>query len=186
MGFLIHRLKSIAAALGAVVLFSLPLQAQSSHLDELFAQLQTPDLPDYDAVEAEIWAEWSKSGSPAMDLLLQRGRAAMEAEDYDTAIGFFSALIDHAPEFAEGWNARATAYFYAGLYGLSVDDIRHALALNPRHFGAMSGLAMILEEIGRPDDALKAWREVEALTPHKASVKDNIQRLEIKVGGQTL
>jgi tetratricopeptide (TPR) repeat protein len=168
------------------VLFSLPLGAQTAKLDELFQRLQAPELEDYSQVEAEIWQEWSKSGSASMDLLLQRGRAAMEAQDWTTAIEFFTALTDHAPDFAEGWNARATAYFQAGLYGPSVDDIRHALALNPRHFGAISGLAMIMEELGRDADALDAWREVEALTPNKPSVWENIERLETKIGGQTL
>jgi tetratricopeptide (TPR) repeat protein len=186
MGIRFPLVKCSLAAFLAIVLFSLPGFAQSERLDELFAQLRTPGLQNYDQVEAEIWAEWSKSGSPARDLLLQRGRTAMEAQDWQTAIGFFSALIDHAPEFAEGWNARATAYFNAGLYGLSVEDIRHALALNPRHFGAIAGLAMILEELGRTEDALKAWQEVEALTPMKPSVTDNIRRLEILIGGQTL
>jgi tetratricopeptide (TPR) repeat protein len=186
MGIRFPLVKCSLAAFLAIVLFSLPGFAQTEKLDELFQQLRTPGLQNYDLVESEIWTEWSTSGSPAMDLLLQRGRTAMEAQDWPTAIGFFSALVDHAPEFAEGWNARATAYFNAGLYGPSVEDIRHVLALNPRHFGALAGLAMILEELGRPEEALRAWQEIEALTPMKASVKDSIKRLEVTIGGQKL
>lgn len=186
MGSLFPFLKTSLGATAAIVVFSLPLQAQSQRLDELFAQLQEPGQASVAQIEAEIWSEWSKSGSAAMDLLLQRGRAAMEAQDWDSAIGFFTALTDHAPEFAEGWNARATAYFNAGLYGPSIEDIRHVLALNPRHFGAISGLAMIMEELGRDEDALAAWREVEALMPHKDEVQEHIRRLEIVTGGRTL
>jgi len=182
---LIRHLKCTVATIGATVVFSLPLSAQSEKLDELFGRLQDPAL-ESGAIEAQIWEEWSKSGSPAMDLLLQRGRTAMEAQDWPTAIGFFTALIDHAPEFPEGWNARATAYYNAGLIGPSVEDIRHALALNPRHFGALSGLAMIMEDLGYPEDALEAWRQVEELTPNRPAVKDAIERLERRVGGQTL
>jgi tetratricopeptide (TPR) repeat protein len=182
-----HRLKPILVALLLTGLESLPAHAgDAARLDELFGQLQDEARPDLDVVEAEIWNEWSKSGSSAMDLLLLRGRTAMEAQDWPTAIDFFTALVDHAPDFPEGWNARATAYFNAGLYGPSVEDIRHVLALEPRHFGAIAGLAMIMEELGREQEALDAWREVERLTPHKESVKDNIKRLEVKIGGQTL
>lgn len=182
-----HRLKPILVALLLTGLESLPVRAaDSARLEELFGQLQEAERTDYDVVEAEIWNEWSKSGSSAMDLLLIRGRAAMEAQDWTTAIDFFTALVDHAPEFPEGWNARATAYFNAGLFGPSIEDIRHVLELEPRHFGAIAGLAMIMEELGRNEEALEAWREVERLTPHKDSVKDNIKRLDQMIGGKTL
>ena len=82
----------------------------------------------------------------------------MEEGDTKLAVEHFSALIDHAPDFAEGYNARATAFFLRGQYGLSLNDIQETLARNPRHFGAIGGLALILEELGRPEDALAAWR----------------------------
>jgi tetratricopeptide (TPR) repeat protein len=183
MGIRSLRLKSIVAAGLVTVVFSIPAAAE--RLDELFTRLQDPKV-DSEAVEGRIWAEWSKSGSPAMDLLLDRGRKAMAAQDWQTAIGFFTALVDHAPDFAEGWNERATAYFNAGLYGPSVDDLRHALSLEPRHFGAMSGLAMILEDTGHPKDALEVWKKVAELTPYRKSVQQTLERLERQVGGQTL
>ena len=83
-------------------------------------------------------------------------------------------------------NARATAYFQAGRYGLSIEDIRRTLQLNPRHFGAMSGLALILEELGEVDAALEAWREVERLHPNRDGLQDSIRRLEVQIGGETL
>ena len=84
-----------------------------------------------------------------MDLLLQRGQEAMEAGDLDAAIEHFTALTDHAPDFAEGWNARATAFFQDERYGPALADIERTLALNPDHFGALMGLAMILEQLDR-------------------------------------
>ncbi len=121
-----------------------------------------------------------------MDLLLERGRDAMAAGALDEAIEHLTALTDHAPEFAEGWNARATAYFQAGLFGPSVDDIQRTLALNPRHFGALSGLGMILEQLDYPERALEAYREVQAIHPHSRGIEDKILRLEEKVGGTSL
>lgn len=137
-------------------------------------------------IEGRIYAIWSQSGSDSMDLLLTRGRDALEAGDTKKAIEHFSALIDHAPDFAEGYNARATALYQAGRYGQSLEDIRRALALNPRHFNAMSGLALILEEIGEPEAALAAWREVEKIHPHREGLADAKLRLERQVEGAEL
>lgn len=155
-------------------------------LGELFDRLATADEAAAGRIEREIWLEWSKSGSPAMDLLLQRGREAMAAGDNDQAIEHFSALIDHDPDFAEGWNARATAFFAAGDYGRSVADIAETLKRNPQHFGALTGLATILEQTDRPDAALKVWRAAKAIHPHLAGVEDAIARLEKAAEGQEL
>lgn len=119
-----------------------------------------------------------------MDLLLDRGMAAMADGDMTSALFHFSALIDHAPDFAEGYNARATAYFQSQKYGLALEDIRRTLALNPHHFGAMSGLAIIFEEIGQPEGALAAWREVERLHPNREGLANSIDRLESSLEGR--
>ncbi len=121
-----------------------------------------------------------------MDLLLKRGQEAIEAGDFNLAIGHLTALTDHAPDFAEGWNARATAYFLAGQFGPSVDDIRRTLALNPRHFGALSGLGMILEQTGRNDAALKAFRQSLAMNPHQEGIEAAVKRLEQDATGTEL
>ena len=160
--------------------------AQGAELDPLFDALRDADPTGAQEIENRIWQEWSKSGSAAMDLLLERGREALQEGELDVAIEHFSALVDHAPEFAEGYNARATAYFQEGEYGLALEDIRQTLARNPRHFGAMSGLAMILEEIGEEEGALEAWRAVEALNPARPGVREAIERLERRVEGVTL
>ncbi|MEM8554360.1 MAG: tetratricopeptide repeat protein [Pseudomonadota bacterium] len=153
-------------------------QAQTQELDDLFAELQQPDLATWENVETQIWLEWSKSGSAAMDMLLQRGRDAIEAEDYETAVEHLSALIDHAPQFAEGYNARATAYYHLERFGQSIADIQQTLALNPRHFGALAGLASMLEQLGRDRDALSIYRAAHAIHPHRPNVEDSIERLE--------
>ena len=95
-------------------------------------------------------------------------------------------MIDHAPEFAEAYNARATAFYQADKYGPSLQDIRTTLAMNPRHFGALSGLALILEELGEEEQALEAYRAIEAIHPNRANLKDAIERLEKAVGGVEL
>lgn len=186
MGRLNNLLKYVVAASVALAMFCSPVMAQSDSLDELFTQLAQDDLENWRAVEKDIWQEWSKSGSPAMDLLLTRGRQALSQGDTMLAIGHLTALIDHAPEFAEGWNARATAYFHAGLYGPAIADIHVTLSLNPRHFGALSGLGMIMEELDAPKDALFAYREVLAIHPHRPDVITAVERLQKLVDGTDL
>ena len=179
-------LKRAVAALGVTLLLALSAGADDAELEALFEGLKTADPMAAEQIEGRIYEIWSNSGSPSMDLLLERGREAMNDGDPKLAIEHFTALIDHAPEFAEGYNARATAYFQNGQYGPSLEDIRQTLMRNPRHFGAMSGLALILEELGRPEDSLAAWREVQKLHPSQQGLDAAIQRLERQVEGQTL
>ena len=186
MSFRIKRFKRPVAALALMLALAAPAAAQEQDLDDLFGALKTAEEPAASAIEQRIWEEWSKSGSPAMDLLLERGREAMEEGDMTRAIEHFTALIDHAPDFAEGYNARATAYFQAGLYGPSLEDIRQVLARNPRHFGALSGLGLILEEIGETKGALDAYRAVEELYPAREGLGETILRLERDVSGDTI
>ena len=173
----------------AVLLFGaglLPVWADSARLDRLFEQLQGANDADAATITQDIWLEWSKSGSAAMDLLLKRGQAALSAGDLRAAIDHFSALIDHAPDFAEGYNARATAYFQMGQLGLSLGDVAKTLALNPRHFGALSGLGMIFEALNEPDKALEVYREALKLNPHLKDVQDAVKRLDAQQSGQEL
>jgi tetratricopeptide (TPR) repeat protein len=155
-------------------------------LDELFAELAEPGREDWNRVENEINRIWSRSGSPAMDMLLRRGSEAMEAEDYRAAIEHLTALTDHAPDFAEGWNARATAFYVSGEYALAIADIERVLALEPRHFGAISGLAFMLEEMGETVLALRALRMVQEINPNRPNVSEAILRLERATGSDTL
>ena len=160
--------------------------AQEGGVDALLEQLSDPETQNWQALERQVRAEWSKSGSAAMDLLLERGREALEEEEVDVAIEHLTALTDHAPDFAEGWNARATAFFQKGRYGPALADIRRALALNPRHFEALTGLAVILQQLGYEEDALSAWRAVETIHPHRPQLKDAIEKLEKETGGTAL
>jgi tetratricopeptide (TPR) repeat protein len=153
-------------------------QSNAERLDALFAELAEPGREDWERVENEIVAIWSKSGSPSMDLLLRRGNEALEAEDPMTALEHFSALTDHAPDFAEGWNGRATAFYLMEEYALAIADVERVLALEPRHFGALSGLAFMLEAMDEPELALEALEMVQKLNPNRPNINDAVKRLE--------
>lgn len=178
--------KFIVAAFVSAVGFSLPAAADDVALEQLFADLQTTTEEESPGIEAQIVDLWSRSGSAALDLLLKRGEDALAAGDYDAAIGHFTAAIDHDPEFAEAWNGRATAYYLSGMVGPALDDIRQVLVLNPRHFGALRGFGVILEELGQPEAALEVYQRVLALSPHAADMSEAAERLTISLEGQSL
>jgi tetratricopeptide (TPR) repeat protein len=183
------RVLGLAVAAGASIGVAAPALASDEaqdRLDALFAELAEPEQADWPRIEAEIMRHWSRSGSDAMDLLLRRGTDAMDDEDWSTAVEHLSALIDHAPDFAEGWNARATAFYMLEEYALAIADIEMVLTLNPRHFGALSGLAVILEAMGDLPLALEAQRAALALHPHRPEVMRAVERLEQRVGGADL
>ena len=122
-------LNRIVAALLSLFLTCTTVFAEdTAKLDGLFERLKTAEAAEAGRIEREIWIEWSKSGSPAEDLLLQRGKDAMDLGDFPAAIEHFTAIIDHDPDFAEAWNARATAYYMAGEFGPPVAAIRHGKA----------------------------------------------------------
>lgn len=176
----------LKCAVAVTLLSTIVASGQEDPLDELFDALLTAEGEAVSMIEFKIMQEWSRSGSASMDLLLDRGRSAMDEEDWELAIEHLSALVDHAPDFAEGWNARATAYFQVGRYGESLADIRRTLALNPRHFGAMSGLGIIMAELGQSEVALEAWRAVEVLSPNRPGLDETLLQLEREILGQSL
>lgn len=147
-------------------------------LEALFAQLSQADDSNWQALERAIEDRWAQSGSAAMDLLLDRARRALDDNDLDAAFEHLGALTDHAPEFAEGWHLRATAFFRAGRLGLALSDLERVLALEPRHFDALEGVGVIMEELNRPERAIAAYRHVLAIHPQNPDVKEALARLE--------
>ena len=113
----------VAAILPLFLTCAVAAAEDTAKLDDLFSRLKTAGAEAAGRIESEIWIEWSKSGSPAMDLLLQRGRDAMSVGENAAAIEHFTAIIDQSPDFAEAWNARATAFYNSGDFGPAVADI---------------------------------------------------------------
>ncbi len=155
-------------------------------IESLLEDLRAPGQENWARIEARIWREWSRSGSAAMDLLLSRGRDAIEAGEIDAAVEHLTALTDHAPGFAEGWNARATAHYLRGAYGPALDDLQTALALEPRHFGALVALGIILEDVGRKPEAREAYRAALAIHPHLEAAQAGLARLERALAGEAI
>ena len=177
------RFKCIVTALVLGWAFCGPVVAQTDRLDQLFADLAEADAPSSQAIERQIIAEWGKSGSASIDLLMRRGEDALDDGVPDAALDHFSALVDHAPDFAEGYFQRATAYYLLDEIGPAIADLQEVLARNPRHFEAMRGLAVIMEELDRPAAALDLYRMILDIVPHSAQALAEADRLQQQLEG---
>lgn len=154
--------------------------------DALLDTLATAPPKEAERAARDLERAWASSGSAAMDLLLKRGRDALKAGKPKVAIGHLTALTDHAPQFAEGYNARATAYFRAELYGPALDDLERALALNPKNYNAIFGLGVMFNELGYKRRAAELFREVLVLNPHHETAPEMLKALERDGIGRTL
>ena len=152
-------------------------------LDLLFAELAQPGGEGWARAETDILRIWSRSGSASMDLLYKRGEAAMDAGDLPGAIGHLTALTDHAPDFAGGWYLRGVAHFLDGDFGPSIADMAEVLAREPRHFGALTQLGTMLEELGDKRRALEAFQASLKIHPHQQDAQDAVTRIEQDLQG---
>jgi tetratricopeptide (TPR) repeat protein len=125
--------------------------------------------------EFMIWQIWGESGKPDLDRLMAEGEAAMGDEDYPTALTKFNQVIAARPDFAEGWNRRATLYYLTGDYAASLADIDHVLELEPRHFGAISGLGVVNMALEKDTAARDAFERVLALYPLNIPARENLK-----------
>ena len=152
--------------------------SREAELDALFAQLQTAGgkAAARDFIE-RIWACWLAHEDPGVRALMDQGIEAMEAQHFDEALRTFDAVIARDPAYAEGWNKRATVHYLVGTYAASVRDIKRTLALEPRHFGALSGLGTIYLMIADNRGALQAFEAVLALNPHLHGVRRQVKAL---------
>jgi tetratricopeptide (TPR) repeat protein len=128
--------------------------------------------------EQGLWLLWSRSGDAEIDRLMALGSEAMQAGRHSEAIGIFSQIIEKKPEFAEGWNRRATVYYLAGQYDKSITDCHEVLKRNPRHFGALSGMGQIYVQLEDDENALHWYRRALEVNPNMLGVEMNVKLLE--------
>jgi tetratricopeptide (TPR) repeat protein len=156
-------------------------------LDFLFQALRVaPDADSAKAVEARIRAIWSTSPSDTVSLLMSRVKTAMDRKEPDIALKLLDAVVKLRPDYVEGWNRRATLYYLRNDYGKSLADIREVLVREPRHFGALAGLGMIMHELGDDKLALAAYRRALEVDPHLERVPELVKQLSEKVEGRDI
>jgi tetratricopeptide (TPR) repeat protein len=156
-------------------------------LDFLFGALKAaPDEASAKHVEARIWAIWMQTPSDTAALLMMRVKAAMDAQQIDVALKLLDSIIKLRPDWTEAWNRRATLYYVKNDYARSLADIQQVLAREPRHFGALAGLGMIMQDLGDDKHALEAFRKALAVNPHLEKVPDLVKTLSEKVEGRDI
>jgi tetratricopeptide (TPR) repeat protein len=157
------------------------------NLDFLFDALKaSPDADTAKQVENRIWALWTASGSDTANLLMTRAKTAIDAKDLDLAIQLLDSIVEIKPDYIEAWNRRATIHYMRKEFGKAMEDIRQVLIREPRHFGAISGLGMILQEFGDEKRALDAFRKALAIHPHLQKIPDLVKSLTEKVEGRDI
>jgi tetratricopeptide (TPR) repeat protein len=164
-----------------------PKGDRGRNIDFLFDALKAaPDAEIAKQVENRIWAIWLASGSDTADLLMSRVKAAIEGKDARLAIQLLGSIIEIKPDYIEAWNRRATLFFAMKDYGRAMADIQEVLNREPRHFGALAGLGMILEEVGENKQALDAYRKALAVNPHMQKIPEQVKALSEKVEGRDI
>ncbi len=165
----------------------IPKGDRNRNIDFLFGALKVaPDEASAKAVEDRIWAVWSSAGNDTTNLLMARAKKAADEEDYGLAIRLLSAIIELKPDFTEAWNRRATAYFLEKDYVNAVADFAKVLSREPRHFGALSALGLILQETGDDKHALAAYRRALEVYPRLKGIDEKVKSLTEKVEGRNI
>ena len=144
----------------------------------LVKALRDPDEDTRDHVEQALWRIWARSGDPEVDRLYQAGIQQMNAGDLQQSIVTFTRIIELKPDFAEGWNKRATLYFLVGDLRKSLADCDEVMKRNPYHFGALAGYALIYIRLEYYDRALEYSRRALDVNPNMDGVRRNIELLE--------
>lgn len=174
---------ALAAALLLLAPFPVAADQRDPRLDGLFARLHaTKDVAEARALEQLIWSIWTESGDAKVDAEMQTGLVLMQQGDGPGALEVFERMVVAAPGFAEAWNKRATLYYFLGRYEDSIGDVQRTLALEPRHFGALSGLGLIYLETGRPALAIEWMEKALSANPHLWILAEKLKQLRAEQG----
>ncbi|MCS7034086.1 MAG: tetratricopeptide repeat protein [Phycisphaerae bacterium] len=164
-----------------VAMVALSLVGCRECLCELIHHLKDPDPVVNQVAEHAIWSIWFRLGSAPANCEVHRGVQAMNAGRYDQAIRHFTRAIEMCPDFAEAWNQRAVARYLTEDYAASLSDAHQAVALNPHHFGAWSGVGHCCACLGRFDEAIEAYQRALEINPHLDCVAEAIVELRTRL-----
>lgn len=156
-----------------------------SRLDQLYNDLADADKAgDRDRIASGIRRIWMESGSATVDLLMMRAGRAIEADDHALALDLLDVVVVLKPSFAEGWNRRATVHYMREDFGKSLVDIERTLALEPRHWGALSGLAIIQRRLGFETEALDTFKQALEIHPGLENAEEAVKDLQKSAEGE--
>ena len=174
----LRALKDPTAAERERGVVGLARNGQMADAPALVAALRDPDESVRAAAEQALWIVWSRSGNAQVDKLFAQGLEEMNGGRLDAGIATFTRVIETAPEFAEGWNKRATLYFLTGEYRKSLADCDEVMKRNPAHFGALAGYGQIYLRLDEPEKALEYFKRALVVNPNMGSVEMAVRLLE--------
>jgi tetratricopeptide (TPR) repeat protein len=187
LAFLVAASLAMPAAM-AQARYSAPVAVPAEageRLDSLFNELRRArNEAAAQRIANRIWREWFRSGSASIDFLMQRADRAMKAREFDVALDLLDQVVTLAPDYAEGWNRRATVHFMMDDYAKSMADIERTLRIEPRHFGALGGMAQIMKNTGRKQLALDAYMRVLEVYPMMRDAQNEVGALAEELGGR--
>lgn len=167
-----------------------PAKPELTHeqkLDKLFGELKRErNEVAATRISQRIWQEWFKSDSSSIDLMMGWAKKAMDEQKFDIALDFLDQVVTLDPKYPEGWNRRATAHFMMHNYGKSMADIEQTLELEPRHFGALAGMAQIMQSRGAKELALSAYQRVLDIYPMDRNAQNQVSTLSEELTGQSI
>ncbi|MBJ3777762.1 tetratricopeptide repeat protein [Acuticoccus mangrovi] len=162
-------------------------ERRKARLDLMFGRLaKATNKRRADRIARHIMRRMTQSGSDTVDLLMVRAAKAMQAKDLPMALDLLDGVVRLQPDYAEGWNRRATVYFLVGDYGRSMADIEQVLKREPRHWGALAGMAMILAALDRKDEAVVVMDHALEIHPHLEKMKEQRDRYAKENGGSDI
>ncbi|MEQ8666879.1 MAG: hypothetical protein RIC16_14255 [Rhodospirillales bacterium] len=179
----------VGVILAAICFTASPAQADQNdpRLDSLFGELlTTEDFVKGMSLTNQIWALWVQSDDPVVSDLMTDGMNAMQVGDLRRAMTAFDEIVEISPDFAEGWNKRATVNYLMGRMNESLTDVERTLELEPRHFGALSGRGLILMEVGEIPQALDAFEHALDTNPHMPLIKEHARQLREALKGSAI
>ncbi|WP_082766378.1 hypothetical protein [Paramesorhizobium deserti] len=159
-------------------------EKRTAELDKLFLELRKAhNEAKAKRIASQIYGVWNQSGSATIDLMMEWANAAIREKKYPVAMDFLNEVIVLNPDYAEGWNRRATLFFLMNDYGGAMRDINKALQLEPRHFAALAGMGSILKEMGRKEMALRAYERALAVYPMMREAQKEVGEIADELAG---
>lgn len=143
----------------------------------LVENLKNDDLRACFNTEIALWNIWSRSGDESVDKMLKAGKSSLKNENFSEAVERFTAVIEAAPNFAEGYNQRAIAYFMLEDWENALEDCKQTIKLNPHHFGALAGMGHVYLSLKRIDAAVDAYKQALIINPNLVSIAESILQL---------
>lgn len=157
--------------------FALRLVGSSDAIPALVDALKNKDRGTRFNAEYALWEIWSRSGNAAVDALLKDGKNLLKNESYQQAVECFTTVVETDPNFAEGYNQRAIAYFMLEEWSKAIRDCKRTISLNPDHFGAFAGMGHVYVRLGKIDEALEAYKQALVINPNLISIAEAVLRL---------